>query len=52
MGSRTSTGSDRGRRDRQGGEATVDAATEARLIREYGFRGAAFFLHGTGDLAA
>jgi hypothetical protein len=31
---------------------TVDAATEARLIRNYGFRGAAFFLHGTGDLAA
>ena len=31
---------------------TVDAVTEARLIRDYGFRGAAFFLHGTGDLAA
>jgi hypothetical protein len=41
---------DTGRTDRNGG--TVDAATEARLIRDYGFRGAAFFLHGTGDLAA
>jgi hypothetical protein len=42
----------RDRRDTSGGAGTVDAATEARLIRDYGFRGAAFFLHGTGDLAA
>jgi hypothetical protein len=42
----------RGRRDTRHAGGTVDAATEARLIRDYGFRGAAFFLHGTGDLAA
>jgi hypothetical protein len=40
------------RRDTVRTGGTVDAATEARLIRDYGFRGAAFFLHGTGDLAA
>jgi hypothetical protein len=42
----------RNRREAGSTGGTVDAATEARLIREYGFRGAAFFLHGTGDLAA
>lgn len=30
----------------------LDAHRQARLIAEYGFRGAAFFLHGTRDLAA
>lgn len=30
----------------------LDAARQARLIAELGFRGASFFLHGTDHLAA